>query len=250
MRLSNDALWLWLTLREVGVRVLDADRDELRERLACGEEPWEPHRVEAAIRALEEAQVLRGDGSLEAPAAQLGISGIDREGVLVNVSVSVLSAEEVLTGARWTRLGWVTDHISSDLAVTGRPVGARSEYALYWCETEDHDEDWFVLATCGASAQLFFEDAEGYDRGDCTVSWVAEAPEGLSLEDGAAWPSDEQIIACGGEFLNFAPGGDSATAELRAHMGVVSKAVRFGSRTYAAGDIVANRLARLAGSES
>lgn len=34
---------------------------------------------------------------------------------------------------------------------------------LYWVTTEDHHEDWFVLAKTPQTAQVFFAGYEGYD---------------------------------------------------------------------------------------
>jgi hypothetical protein len=37
---------------------------------------------------------------------------------------------------------------------------------LYWCTTDDHDEDWFIFAESARSARAYHEDYEGYDKGD------------------------------------------------------------------------------------
>ena len=36
---------------------------------------------------------------------------------------------------------------------------------LYWCETDDHDEDWFIVAESAEEACHIHESAEGYDDG-------------------------------------------------------------------------------------
>ena len=41
---------------------------------------------------------------------------------------------------------------------------------LYWVETDDHDEDWFIVAGSSEAAEKWFELAEGYDPSDaCSV---------------------------------------------------------------------------------
>src|SRR5665213_1430061 len=37
---------------------------------------------------------------------------------------------------------------------------------LYWVTTQDHDEDWFILAESAKSARAYHEDYEGYGDGD------------------------------------------------------------------------------------
>lgn len=89
---------------------------------------------------------------------------------------------------------------------------------LFWVETEDHDEDWFVVARSAAAACEFFEAYEGYDHGDATafvvleqIEVAAETPEHPSLDDLRAW---------GGEVLGSNP-----------------CAVRFGNRIHLEGSL-------------
>ena len=70
---------------------------------------------------------------------------------------------------------------------------------LYWVTTEDHDEDWFIVARDAIQACVFHEDAEGYDEGDAIAEWVAEIPDGVEAEPG--WPSDKVLLSCGAKFL-------------------------------------------------
>ena len=42
----------------------------------------------------------------------------------------------------------------------------RSLKALYWVTTDDHGEDWFVIAGSQEEAVRFHEQEEGYDPGD------------------------------------------------------------------------------------
>ena len=70
---------------------------------------------------------------------------------------------------------------------------------LYWVTTEDHDEDWFVVASSSLGACQFHEDAEGYDPGDATAEEIISIPENVPTEPG--WPSDELLLAVGAKFI-------------------------------------------------
>lgn len=66
---------------------------------------------------------------------------------------------------------------------------------LYWVETADHAEDWFVVAPSKSRAESLHERYEGYERGDAEASLVAVVPQ--SHEAPMGWPSNELIEACG-----------------------------------------------------
>lgn len=70
-------------------------------------------------------------------------------------------------------------------------------WRLYWCTTEDHDEDWFVVARSAAAARRYHEQAEGYARGDAASQLVAVVPGALAPRH-ANWPSRELLEQCGG----------------------------------------------------
>jgi len=74
---------------------------------------------------------------------------------------------------------------------------------LYWVTTEDHDEDWFVVASSAEEASRFHEDAEGYDPGDATAEEILSIPENIPAELG--WPSDEILLAVGAKFITENP---------------------------------------------
>lgn len=99
-----------------------------------------------------------------------------------------------------------------------------SGWQLYWCETGDHDEDWFVVARSDEEAARFHENAEGYDEDDAWAEEVCAvpAPACAGLEE-AGWPSEELLLACGAEFLPNTPhdGGD----DLRRSMGSRARVV-------------------------
>jgi hypothetical protein len=43
---------------------------------------------------------------------------------------------------------------------------------LYWCTTDDHDEDWFIFAESARSAKRYHEYYEGYGAGDARARLI------------------------------------------------------------------------------
>lgn len=84
---------------------------------------------------------------------------------------------------------------------------------LYWVTTEDHDEDWFVVAASPREATRSFERDIGYDRGDASAEKVLDIPPDIPIEpadtewfeDWPTWPSDNSLIALGGSFISHDP---------------------------------------------
>lgn len=74
---------------------------------------------------------------------------------------------------------------------------------LYWVETDDHDEDWFIVAGSLEEAQTLHEKMEGYNEGDAYAEEILTLPENLAAEPG--WPSHELLIAAGACFLAEEP---------------------------------------------
>ncbi len=77
---------------------------------------------------------------------------------------------------------------------------------LYWVSTEDHDEDWFVLANDPFEAEQHFENYEGYVEGEAMAEYIMEIPGHIEQPDPDkdedwAWPSHEFLEACGATFL-------------------------------------------------
>ena len=72
---------------------------------------------------------------------------------------------------------------------------------LYWVETEDHDEDWFVVARNKREARTFHERSEGYASGDAQATFIVAVPDWLQPRPRAGWPSDEVLEACGAKIL-------------------------------------------------
>jgi len=70
---------------------------------------------------------------------------------------------------------------------------------LWWVQTEDQDEDWFIVAPDGETAETFFVNAEGYEPGGAWADFVLWIPDGVEAETG--WPSHELLEACGAKIL-------------------------------------------------
>lgn len=66
---------------------------------------------------------------------------------------------------------------------------------LYWVETGDRAEDWFVVARSARRAARWHEQAEGYGTGDAAATLVCRIPKDLEAQEG--WPTDDLLEACG-----------------------------------------------------
>lgn len=110
---------------------------------------------------------------------------------------------------------------------------------LYWCETDDHYEDWFVIARDDEDAEEFFTDSEGYGEDEAIATLVCVLPASeQGRYDGASWPKDDTLIACGGEVLPLIT-HDGADA-IQRMTGSGSRTVRLKGVVYSEGDIVGN----------
>ncbi len=74
---------------------------------------------------------------------------------------------------------------------------------LYWVTTEDHAEDWFIVANSAKEAATFHEEMEGYDPGDATGEMILELPKGIVATIG--WPSEDVLQSCGANILLEGP---------------------------------------------
>lgn len=70
---------------------------------------------------------------------------------------------------------------------------------LFWVETEDHHEDWFVVAHDQRQAEAFFERDGGYEMGDANAVFICALKE--SVESTPRWPTMELLEACGAKIL-------------------------------------------------
>lgn len=67
------------------------------------------------------------------------------------------------------------------------------QFKLYWVETDNHDEDWFIVARTAREAERFHEEEEGYARGEATATLVKT----LVDEGRSGWPKLEQLTEYG-----------------------------------------------------
>lgn len=70
---------------------------------------------------------------------------------------------------------------------------------LYWVTTDEHDEDWFIVASSSQEASKLHEDMEGYNPGDAKAEAILDIPEKMPAEPG--WPSEGLLRSLGAEFL-------------------------------------------------
>lgn len=75
---------------------------------------------------------------------------------------------------------------------------------LYWLESNDHSEDWFVAAMCELEAIDFYACEMGYDIIDdnVTARFICKIPS-CSQSVGAKFASEYLIKDCGGELIFF-----------------------------------------------
>ena len=75
---------------------------------------------------------------------------------------------------------------------------------VYWVDAFDHADDWFVAAESMESAAQYFADELGYDviQDEVSAKEICSLPENLNVKN-YEFLENEQIIACGGEFIEF-----------------------------------------------
>jgi hypothetical protein len=78
-----------------------------------------------------------------------------------------------------------------------KPVALRPTLKLYWCSTDDHDEDWFVVARQAREAARFFRDYEGYDGAQVFTELALVLPNELQDEKYRGWPTRKLLLAAG-----------------------------------------------------
>lgn len=71
---------------------------------------------------------------------------------------------------------------------------------LYWVTTQDHGEDWFIVATSQEEAAKYHENMEGYGQDEAEAEEVLDIPENVYAEIG--WPSDKLLLDLGATFLS------------------------------------------------
>ena len=71
---------------------------------------------------------------------------------------------------------------------------------LYWATTEDHCEDWFIVASSAKEAAQLHENMEGYDDGDAAAEFVLDIPDSIAVDKG--WPAEDFLETLGATFIN------------------------------------------------
>jgi len=71
---------------------------------------------------------------------------------------------------------------------------------LYWMITEDHHEDWFIVARSHEEAETFHELNEGYLPGDAVAEEIIAIPDEIATESG--WPSEQVLLAVGAKVID------------------------------------------------
>lgn len=69
---------------------------------------------------------------------------------------------------------------------------------LYWVQTADHLEDWFMVAQDMHEAARLHEEFEGYESPYAEAEEIMAIPEELEAEPG--WPSEELLLALGARY--------------------------------------------------
>jgi len=82
-------------------------------------------------------------------------------------------------------------------------VARKLRLKLFWCWTEDHDEDWFVVAKRSDEAKRFFLEFEGYDYEEVMAKPLLVLPEGLQDDKHCGHPNRELLEACGATILRW-----------------------------------------------
>lgn len=103
----------------------------------------------------------------------------------------------------------IKDLTGSDMTKSSFQINPR--YCMYWVETEEHDEDWFVVAEDEIAACEYFDEYEGMESEDempfsgTYTDWripeeFVDANAKL-FENGPFHPQKDLIELCGGRFI-------------------------------------------------
>ena len=90
-----------------------------------------------------------------------------------------------------------------------KPKAKSDTINLYWVTTEDHDEDWFILAKTTRAAENYHSQYEGYERGDAQAELILPAGEELLQGPIPRHAQLKELQKLGFEILNADPNGRS-----------------------------------------
>lgn len=70
---------------------------------------------------------------------------------------------------------------------------------LYWCTTDEGEEDWFIISHTAREAELQHAANEGFDLEDPSADFVMVLPPELQAmgNEVGGWPTMEMLVACG-----------------------------------------------------
>jgi hypothetical protein len=146
-------------------------------------------------------------------------------------------ALDVVESYRGALLEGAGTFLTDEQVGEARENGLPTALGLYWVMTEDHNEDWFIVATTEGKACSIHEEMEGYDEGDAAAELVVDIPPDKQKGVGVGWPSDELLTELGGKFLPRVP--DELEA-MREQAGSGGRIIQFGDKVFCEGDIVSN----------
>ena len=111
---------------------------------------------------------------------------------------------------------------------------------IYWLDSLDHGEDWFVAANNMREAMAFFADDLGYDlvEDEIRATEVFAVPEDVSIAQ-TQFLDEDQITACGGQLVHY---DDKDLLELVDQavldsLGVETRIVRFKYQIFIEGNV-------------
>ena len=87
---------------------------------------------------------------------------------------------------------------------------AKRKLYLYWVTTDDHAEDWFMIADSESKAARMFESEEGYLLGSADAEMILTIPADLHKiygEDDETWPwpANDTLVSLGAKFISYNP---------------------------------------------
>jgi len=111
---------------------------------------------------------------------------------------------------------------------------------IYWLDSFDHGEDWFVAANNTREAMAFFSQDMGYDvvEDEVRAMEVCAVPERVTVTE-TQFLDNDQIEACGGEIIHYHDADLLALVDqaILDALGVETRIVRFGQRVFIEGNV-------------
>lgn len=116
---------------------------------------------------------------------------------------------------------------------------------LFWIDSLDHGEDWFVVGLDSVVARTFYANALGYDEieDEITALEVCEVP-GLSNNEPPFFADDTIIKQCGGELEHYDNADLLNEVDKNALQAIdgETRVVNFGNRIFVEGNVLRSAL--------